>query len=245
MPFTFSHPAIILPFAKIRSAYVSMSCLVVGSMTPDFQYFLQMKLKGRIMHTWHGAFLVGLPVAIFLVLVFHLVVKRPLINNLPAYFQNRLRDLHDVDFLKAFQKNFFAYLICLQIGVLSHVFWDSFTHANTYFVEHMEFLSWKIDHEAFSDRPLFRYLQHISTLVGAILIVWYFHILPKRADNLRPVSYKYWLVMIGSMVLAFAVRWSFGFRFFGDGVVSVISSLFIGLIVAGLVFHSPRKRFKA
>lgn len=245
MPFTFSHPAIILPFAKIRSAYVSMSCLVVGSMTPDFQYFLQMKLKGRIMHTWHGAFLVGLPVAIFLVLVFHLVVKRPLINNLPAYFQNRLRDLHDVDFLKAFQKNFFAYLICLQIGVLSHVFWDSFTHANTYFVEHMEFLSWKVEHEVFPDKPLFRYFQHISTLVGAIVIVWYFHLLPKRADVLRPVSYGYWVVMLGSMAVAFTIRWSFGFRFFGDGVVSFISSLFIGLIVAGLVFHSPRKRFKA
>lgn len=244
MPFTFSHPAIILPFAKIRSAYVSMSCLVVGSMTPDFQYFLQMKLKGRIMHTWYGAFWVGLPVALLSVLVFHLIVKQPLINNLPAYFQTRLRGLHDMDFLKAFRENFLAYLVCLQIGVLSHVFWDSFTHANAYFVEYMEFLSWKVDHEIFPDRPFFRYFQHISTLVGAVAMVWYFHLLPQKHDDLRSVSFRYWLVVIGSMVSVFAIRSSFGFRFFGDGVVSMISSLFIGLIVAGFVFHSPRKRFR-
>ncbi len=243
MPFTFSHPAIILPFAKIRSAYVSMSCLVAGSITPDFQYFLQMKLKGKIMHTWHGAFLVGLPVAVFLVLVFHLIIKRPLINNLPTYFKSRLNDLVQVDFLKRFKENFFSYLACLQIGILSHVLWDSFTHANTYFVEHMEFLSWKVEHEAFSDRPLFRYLQHISTLVGAILIAWYFHLLPTKRDDHSPVNYGYWLVMLGFTALAFTVRSYFGFRLFGDIVVSAISSIFIGLIVAGLVFHLPRKRF--
>jgi len=245
MPFTFSHPAIILPFAKIRSAYISASCLVVGSMTPDFQYLLQMKLKGKIMHTWHGAFLVGLPVALFLVLIFHLIVKRPLLDNLPAYFQNRLSDLYHLDFLVEFRRNFFPYLLCLQFGVLSHVFWDSFTHANAYFVDHMEFLSWKVEYTILPDRPFFRYLQHISTLVGAIAIVWYFHTMPQKRDNLKPLNYRYWLVLVGSMVLAFAIRWTFGFTFFGDVVVSLMSSFIIGLIVAGIVFYSPRKHIKA
>lgn len=220
-----------------------MSCLIAGSMTPDFQYFLQMKLKGRIMHTWHGAFLVGLPVALFLVLIFHLIVKQPLISNLPVYFQSRLRNLYEVDFLKQFRENFFAYLACLQIGILSHVFWDSFTHANTYFVEYIEFLSWEVEHEVLPDRPLFRYLQHISTMVGAIAIAWFFHVLPQRTDAVTPITYRYWFVVVVASVVAFAVRWSFGFRFFGDGVVSAISSIFIGLIVAGLVFHSASKRF--
>jgi hypothetical protein len=245
MPFTFSHPAIVLPLTKVRSAYVSMSCMVVGSMTPDFQYFLQMKLKGRIMHTWHGAFLVGLPVAIFLVFIFHLIVKRPLINNLPAYFQSRLHDLYDVDFMKEFKGNFIPYLVCLQIGVLSHVFWDGFTHANTYFVQHIEFLSWRVDYGVLPKAPLFRYVQHISTLVGAVAIAWYFHHLPQRRNHVIPASLGYWLVLFVSMAIAFTIRWWFGFRVFGDGIVSLISSLFIGLIVAGLAFHSSGKRFTA
>jgi hypothetical protein len=242
MPFTFSHPAIILPFATIRSAYISASCLVVGSMTPDFQYFLQMKLKGKIMHTWHGAFIVGLPVALFLIVIFHLIVKRPLIDNLPGYFQNRLQDLYRLDFLTEFKKNFFAYLVCLQLGVLSHVFWDSFTHANAYFVDHMEFLSWQVDYNFLPERPLFRYFQHISTLVGAIIIAWFFHGMPQNSDGSKPMQYRYWMVMMGSMAFTFAIRWTFGFRLFGDAVVSLISSLFIGLIVAGVVFYSPRSR---
>ena len=243
MPFTFSHPAIILPFAKIRSAYISMSCLVAGSMTPDFQYFLQMKLKGRISHTWHGAFLVDLPIAIFIVFLFHLIVKRPLIDNLPYYFQSRLANLREFNFWTGFKCNFIGYLLCLQVGILSHILWDSFTHANTIMVEHMEFLSWKVEHDIFPDKPLFRYLQHISTLIGTNLIAWYFHTMPQKSDTLQTVSYKYWLVMLGAMLLSFLIRWSFDFRFFGDSVVSLISSLFIGLIVAGLVFQSPRKRF--
>jgi len=243
MPFTFSHPAIILPFARIRAQYISMSCLVAGSITPDFQYFLQMKLKGRISHTWHGAFLVDLPIAIFIVVVFHLIVKKPLINNLPGYFQSRLVNLRDFNFLHTFRKNWIGYLLCLQVGILSHILWDSFTHANTIMVEHMEFLSWRVEHDIFPDKPLFRYFQHISTLIGAIFIAWYFHTMPRKSDNLQSLSYKYWLVMLGVMSLSFLIRWSFGFRFFGDSVVSLISSLFIGLIVAGLVFHSPRKRF--
>lgn len=242
MPFTFSHPAIILPFAKIRSAYISMSCLVAGSMTPDFQYFLQMKLKGRVSHTWHGAFLVDLPLAILLIFLFHLIVKRPLIENLPSYFQSRLLDLYDLDFIHEFRKHYLGYLLCLQAGILSHIFWDSFTHANAYFVDHMEFLAWNVEYEGIPDKPLYRYVQHISTVVGAIMIVVFFHFLPVRF--VRPhVNMRYWFLVLLFITISFGVRWLYGFRFFGDFVVASISCFFLGFILAGIVFHPSVKRF--
>lgn len=241
MPFTFSHPAIILPFAKIRSAYISMSCLVAGSMTPDFQYFLQMKLKGKISHTWHGAFLVDLPIALMLIFIFHLIVKRPLIENLPAYFQSRLMDLYELDFIQAFRKNYVGYLVCLQVGILSHIFWDSFTHSNAYFVDHMEFLTWNVEYEGIPDKPLYRYVQHISTVVGAIIIAVFFHFLPVRIVRTH-FNWRYWLLVLLFFAVSFLIRWVFGFRFFGDFVVAFISCIFLGFILAGIAYHPSVKR---
>ena len=52
MPFTFSHPAIILPLKKLPKKYISMTGLIVGSIAPDFEYFLRMKSKYS--HTMSG-----------------------------------------------------------------------------------------------------------------------------------------------------------------------------------------------
>lgn len=39
MPFTFAHPATVLPFAKKHSKHISVTALILGSMAPDFEYF--------------------------------------------------------------------------------------------------------------------------------------------------------------------------------------------------------------
>lgn len=39
MPFTFAHPAAVLPFAKKHSKHISVTALILGSMAPDFEYF--------------------------------------------------------------------------------------------------------------------------------------------------------------------------------------------------------------
>ncbi len=39
MPFTFAHPAAVLPFMKKQSKYISVTALILGSMAPDFEYF--------------------------------------------------------------------------------------------------------------------------------------------------------------------------------------------------------------
>ncbi|WP_240482010.1 DUF4184 family protein [Flavobacterium psychrophilum] len=39
MPFTFSHPAIILPLRYLPRQWFSLTGLIIGSLTPDFEYF--------------------------------------------------------------------------------------------------------------------------------------------------------------------------------------------------------------
>ena len=50
MPFTFAHPAIVLPFYK-KPKFFSMTTLIIGSMSPDFEYFLRVKIKSDMSHT--------------------------------------------------------------------------------------------------------------------------------------------------------------------------------------------------
>lgn len=53
MPLTFAHPAAILPFSR-QSKYIHFSALVLGSMAPDFEYFLRGRPVGEIGHSFTG-----------------------------------------------------------------------------------------------------------------------------------------------------------------------------------------------
>ena len=68
MPFTFSHPAIILPLLKLGKNKVSATALIAGSMAPDFEYFINFQMKQIHGHTAAGMFYYDFPLAILLCL---------------------------------------------------------------------------------------------------------------------------------------------------------------------------------
>ncbi len=136
MPFTFAHPAIVLPIGLIkRRKWISFTALVTGSMSPDFEYFFRMKLYGEFGHSIAGIFLLDLPVAIIIALVFHQVIKEALILHLPNFLSARLLAFESENWWIYFKNNFLAVAISAIIGAASHIFWDGFTHADGYFVK--------------------------------------------------------------------------------------------------------------
>jgi len=229
MPFTFSHPAIILPFIKIRHASLSMSALVIGSLTPDFEYFIRMKLAGRYSHSLEGMFFLDLPLACIIAITFHQVVKKPFIDNLPNYFYCRLASLRNFEFISYLRQHFLFFLLWILIGIASHIVWDSFTHAHAYFVDRIHFLSTPVSIDGLRPLPLFRYVQHASTIIGGIFIIVLFHRLHKEELRNKP-SIKFWIVFMVIASLTFVLRATFGFEYFGDIVTVTISSGMIGLI---------------
>ena len=89
MPFTFSHPAIVLPFNYLPKSWISLTGLVAGSIAPDFEYFLRLEVKSLHSHTLVGLFSFNLPMALLLCFVFHQVVKKTLFKYLPVWFKKR------------------------------------------------------------------------------------------------------------------------------------------------------------
>ena len=72
MPLTFAHPAAILPLSR-KSRYIHFSALVLGSMAPDFEYFLRGQPMGEIGHTLTGFIWFNLPLVALIYVIYRTI----------------------------------------------------------------------------------------------------------------------------------------------------------------------------
>ena len=158
MPFTLAHPAIIMPLAKIR--FLSLPALIIGSMSPDFQYLILLKCNGHFSHTLVGVFLFCFPIGLLLFLFW---------RHFAVYWK-----LEPMRKSCLGEHNILQVSASLLIGALSHVFWDAFTHNNGLFVVIFPALQREVCD--FHRTPIYIYklLQHGSTLVGLSVMIYYF-----------------------------------------------------------------------
>ncbi|AWA30355.1 DUF4184 domain-containing protein [Flavobacterium magnum] len=239
MPFTFSHPAIVLPLAYLPKKSFSLTALIVGSMAPDFEYFLRMRVNGTYGHTVAGMFWFDLPLGILLALAFHNLVREALISNLPSHLQGRFAIYAKADWNAYFREHFIVVICSMLIGVASHLFWDSFTHEHGYFVQRISILK-QIAIQCF---PWYRILQHLSTLSGALVICFAIYKMPVYQAAHNKIL-GYWLTIMLVAGLIFCLRMQFtGSLGIGSFIASVIASVLLSLIIVSLVWtkkHSVR-----
>ncbi|WP_347156493.1 DUF4184 family protein [Pontibacter chitinilyticus] len=71
-------------------AIFSVTGLVIGSIVPDFEYFIRMKKEPSMFsHTFLALFWFNLSLALCLAFLFHGIVKKPFIQNLPQWLFRR------------------------------------------------------------------------------------------------------------------------------------------------------------
>jgi hypothetical protein len=235
MPFTPAHPAIILPF--VNRKYFSTTGLIIGSISPDFEYFFKASVSGVHGHTLPGIFYFDLPVTVFLALTFHLSVKQSLIPNLPQFLQKRLQPLRQLDFKHFIKQHYFISIYSVILGAASHIFWDGFTHNGKFFVEYLPI--YKGTYVPFQGvkYPLWYALQHISTAVGGIIIIFYVACLPiQSTQEFMPPRISYWIVLILLASVFFTLRFMlFTVTFnLGNAVVTSISALLLSICLISL-----------
>src|SRR5437879_1707184 len=90
MPFTAAHPAAVLALIRAPRLRLDATCLVIGSMAPDFEYFFRGRLESTFSHTVTGALLFDLPATLLLSLAFHALVKWPALLVLPERIAKRV-----------------------------------------------------------------------------------------------------------------------------------------------------------
>ncbi|TCC93226.1 DUF4184 family protein [Pedobacter frigiditerrae] len=238
MPFTFSHPAIVLPLSYLPKRWISLTGLVMGSLTPDFEYFIRMRIKSEYSHTLGGLFWFDLPLGLLLAFLFHLIARNALIGNSPIFLKGRFSVFKDFDWIGYFKENWIIVCFSVLIGAFSHLFWDSFTHDTGYFVRRMPLLLTMINFLGLSI-SVHKIIQHSSTVVGAIVILFSILKLPKQ-EVLGKINFNYWLLILCISLLIVLLRILCGLPFqqYGNVLVTGMSGLMISLILTPILMKN-------
>ena len=236
MPLTFCHPAIVLPLKKLKPNWFSMTGLIIGSMSPDLEYFSRMEILATHSHLFLGVLYFDLPIALIYCFVFHLFVRNILINHLPDFFKERFAQFLNFDWINYLKKHWIIVIVSIIIGAYSHLFWDAFTHEWGYFAKLIPALQ-----EVWFTKPIevkgYKFLQHFSTFLGAIFIVFWIYKIPKEPILKTKFDYTFWLKIILFTTIISTLR----FVFFpieialGNLIVVVGMSGFLSLVILGLM----------
>lgn len=236
MPLTFCHPAIVLPLKKLKPNWFSMTRLIIGSMSPDLEYFSRMEILATHSHLFWGVLYFDLPIALIYCFVFHLFVRNILINHLPDFFKERFTQFLNFDWINYFKKNWLIVIVSIIIGAYSHLFWDAFTHEWGYFAKLIPTLQ-----EVWFTKPIevkgYKFLQHFSTFLGAIFIAFWIYKMPKEPILKTKFDYIFWLKIILFTTIISTLR----FVFFpieialGNLIVVVGMSGFLSLVIFGIL----------
>jgi hypothetical protein len=169
MPFTLSHPAAVLPLARVWRGPYARSALVVGSMSPDFEYLLRLRPEAVVGHSAAGLFVFCLPIGLLVLALFHTVVKRPLVLLFPDPVRRRLDRLAAPGPRVSVAR---GAVLCLLVvlGAATHVVWDEFTHLRRGLVERVPALGATAFRVGGVDVGVYKLLQHGSTAAGAAVL---------------------------------------------------------------------------
>ncbi len=163
MPLTPAHAAAAWPLSRLLPS-LPLDALVIGTMTPDFEYLVRMAPQGRTAHSLIGLFVFCLPVGVAVWAVCRHVVRPALLTLFPDGLKAALIARHS---------SLPSVVAAILIGAASHSLWDSFTHFHGWGVRQVPALLTMVHVAGRVYLPLYRILQHTSTLVGLIaLVVW-------------------------------------------------------------------------
>ena len=181
MPFTLAHPAAILPLRRLR--YLRTAPLVIGALIPDLPYYMPGALRLRSQtHSFEGSLTVC-PLLGYAALIAVFVLREPLTALLPA--RARWLCLHA---LAPFRRplEWLIAPVAIELGVWTHLFWDSFTHTDGWMVHRVAALSAPVTIGPYTG-TVCHVLQYLSSVLGLVVLgVWYLRLpAPPPAPDAR------------------------------------------------------------
>lgn len=256
MPFTFSHPAAAVPFTRWG---FPLSALVIGSMSPDFAYFLTQSTTAKFGHTLPGVILFCIPVGFVVLWTFHAIVKRPSLDLLPRQIRRPfVAAVMPFEFWS--RRRLGIILLALLIGALTHIVWDAFTGSDRFGTTMIPWLSEPIINVMGDELPAYRVLHILSSIAGGLLLlIWSTRWLERYSMHnvrsiVRPVGRLILLtVIIGITATAFWFMGSIeGNSLFGrhwevrgflqSGLIAAVPVLYILLFLYGCGWHLYSRR---
>jgi len=168
MPWTFAHPAAVLPFWRRCPRYLSFPALIVGSMSPDLGYYFNQFALASFAHTFSGTLLLCLPSGLTLLVLLY-ALRNPICLFVPEPHRGALTEVS-----RSFGRMGFLRLATISLSVLigswTHILWDSFTHNERWASNYFALLREPLFQVGGSAVHGYQVLQHLSTVVGLFLL---------------------------------------------------------------------------
>jgi hypothetical protein len=239
MPFTGAHPLAVMPLVYWRGLRLDPTCLVIGSMSPDFEYFARVKLASTIGHTLHGIALWCIPVTLLSAWLFHRVAKWPALRVLPRPLAARVAVYAERPWLPAPTATAIAsVVVSAALGAVTHIVWDSFTHSGSWGPRNIAALREIYTLPGVGPLVLYRILQHTFMIVGLVILGI---VIVRALLRVEPVVVTtggrvIWFACVaGVTAAAYAKMWRHHETDIGSLVVAPICGLLGGALLAGVI----------
>lgn len=232
MPFTFAHPAAVLWCARWHPTGVPFSAFVIGSMSPDFEYFLRLRMLSFYSHSALGILIFCIPVGLVIYGLYRGAIAPALYRNLPCYIVDRLPE-HTEHRGKGL-RHLVLVSLAIAVGAVTHILWDGLTHGNGPFV-----LRWPGLETDVLGLPLYKFLQHGSTLAGfGIMAIWFHLRQPRSIHGATGHDHGYWPLTTALFLSAIGVLQQIRPGLApANLVIQCIVGLFAALLIAGCWFR--------
>ena len=246
MPFTPAHAVAVLPFRKTR---LNLPAMVVGSLSPDFEFFLRLAPHTEFGHTWLGILALDLPLSLIILWLYQSYLRPGLYAVAPRLFPFREESLKERPAFRGL-KQLMLIVVSILLGALTHILWDSFTHDNMWPYAHIAWLRIGVH------LPLHRYmqiddiLQYLSSAAGmVILFVLWARWIRTAGRRAVPAFRELWIALVIVAIFAALLRAEVGIRAWqghititSECVVTFITVLWIQLVIAGMVYKHRADR---
>src|ERR1700691_4288634 len=129
MPFTLSHTAAVLPFARPLARWRVLSAVLIGSMVPDFGLFLPWPWQPERFETHSALALLTfcLPVGLTTYWLFQYLIKTPVLELLPDGAHSRWQPFAAPARIGT-RRHWILAACGILAGAVTHLVWDGFTH---------------------------------------------------------------------------------------------------------------------
>ncbi len=166
MPFTLSHPAAIVPLRRwVGANRLPLDALVMGTMTPDFEYLLRLEPLALISHSWRGLVVFCLPIGAVTLAVWLWLLRPPVRHLLALPVQQEPYRVDTGWWSRA--------MVAIAIGAATHIMWDAFTHRDAWGPVLLPVLRTTAFTLGGMTVPWYNVLQVVSSVVGgAIVLHW-------------------------------------------------------------------------
>jgi biotin transporter BioY len=242
MPATFVHPAAVLPFRVIGKRWFNFTALVIGSVTPDFGYYIRRFDLATYAHSFAGTIVLCLPSGLVAFAIFRML-RAPLCYALPQPHRSALTPLAQAR-LSFTTRTLVVLCLSVLVGAWTHTIADSCTHKTGWTVHRLPWLQRTLFQIGAADFPVHQLLQHAGSTLGSIALfatyVYWLrrqpHRAPEEPDALRDRTRILLIVLIMLIAVAIALPLGWWTTTAFTGYTRLRASSFQAAIYATQVF---------